>query len=420
VLSASPELFVERRGDRLRARPMKGTSPRGRWLEEDEALRDALVASEKARAENVMIVDLLRNDLGRIAETGSVHVPALFTAEAYPTVWQLTSTIEARVPQSSPGIVDLFRALFPCGSVTGAPKISTMGIIAGLEPAPRGVYTGAIGYVAPGGDAVFSVAIRTVVVEPATGAATLGVGAGIVADSRANDEYDECLLKAAFADTAPSAGAPAVVRVPPAASRDFELLETVRVESGVWQDLARHLDRMAASAHYFGFAWNRQAVEAAVAGATALPGSSRGRICLMPSGDVGVETLPLSPLPEPRRVAIAHTPVDPHDVFLCHKTTRRDVYTAAQLARPDVDDVVLWNTRGEITESTIANVIVEIDGVRWTPLRPSGLLAGIGREMLLEAGAMRERVVTVAELKTATRIWLVSALRGEVPAMVVA
>jgi para-aminobenzoate synthetase/4-amino-4-deoxychorismate lyase len=435
VLSASPELFVERRGDRLRARPMKGTSPRGRWLEEDTALRDALVASEKARAENVMIVDLLRNDLGRIAETGSVQVPALFTPEAYPTVWQLTSTIEARLPQPSTGVVDLFRALFPCGSVTGAPKISTMGIIAELEPAARGVYTGAIGFVAPGGDAVFSVAIRTIVVERATGAATLGVGAGIVADSRADDEYDECLLKAAFAagddpgvsGHDPGVRAPrplspvaaAVVRVPPPAQRDFELLETVRVESGVWQHLARHLARMAASARYFGFPWNREAVEAAVATSAVLPGVSRGRIRLLPTGEVAIEVLPLSPLPEPRRVALAKAPVDPNEVFLCHKTTRRDVYTAARLSRPDVDDVILWNTRGEVTESTIANVIVEIDGVRWTPPRTCGLLAGIGRGLLLDADMVRERLMTTADVKAATRLSLVSALRGETPATLI-
>jgi para-aminobenzoate synthetase/4-amino-4-deoxychorismate lyase len=426
VLSASPELFVEQRGRRLTTRPMKGTSRRGRWLEEDLARRNALVASEKARAENVMIVDLLRNDLGRIAETGSVRVPALFTPEAYPTVWQLTSTIEARLPDRAPGIVDVFRALFPCGSVTGAPKISTMRIIADLEPVPRGVYTGAIGYVAPGGDAVFSVAIRTVVVERETGAATLGVGAGIVADSKADDEYDECLLKAAFADSPSNdpgvqrtPGSSSVVRVPPHAQRDFELLETVRVESGVWQHLARHLHRMEASARYFGFRWDRPRVETAVAAAPAIPGIARGRIRLLPSGEVAIETLPLSALPEPRRVALARTPVDPNDVFACHKTTRRDVYTAAQLSRPDVDDVILWNTRGEITESTIANVIVEIDGVRWTPPRTCGLLAGIGREVLLESGAARERTITTSELKTAARLSLVSALRGEVPATLV-
>jgi para-aminobenzoate synthetase/4-amino-4-deoxychorismate lyase len=422
VLSASPELFVERRGDRVRARPMKGTSPRGRWLDEDLARRDALVASEKIRAENVMIVDLLRNDLGRLAETGSVTVPALFSAERYPTVWQLTSTIEATlVRRDAPtGVVDLMRALFPCGSVTGAPKIRTMQVIGAVETAPRGVYTGAIGLVQPGGDATFSVAIRTLVVERATGHATLGIGAGIVADSKADEEYDECLLKGAFADTSPVAGAPAVVRVPPAVLRDFELLETVRIEDGRWRHLERHLDRLAASAHFFGFPWDRAAIEAAVAAHIAPAGVARGRLRLLPGGRVAVETLPLAPFGPVRRVALARTPVDPNDVFLFHKTTRRDLYTQAQATRPDVDDVILWNTRGEITESTIANVIVEIEGERWTPPRTSGLLAGIGRGLLLDSGVVRERPITVVELKAASRVWLVSALRGEVNATLAA
>jgi para-aminobenzoate synthetase/4-amino-4-deoxychorismate lyase len=403
VLSASPELFVERRGTRLRARPMKGTSPRGRWLEEDLARRDALVGSEKIRA-----------------ETGSVQVPALFTPERYPTVWQLTSTIEASVdPDAGRGVVDLMRALFPCGSVTGAPKIRTMALIAELEIAPRGVYTGAIGLVQPGGDATFSVAIRTLVVERATGRATLGIGAGIVADSKADEEYDECLLKGAFAETSPVAGAPAVIRVPPAAQREFELLETVRVEDGRWLHLPRHLDRLAASAHYFGFPWDRAAVDAAIAGNAAPPGVARGRVRLLANGRASVETLPLAPFGPVRRVALARTPVDANDVFLCHKTTRREVYTRAQATRPDVDDVILWNTRGEVTESTIANVIVGIGGQRFTPPRTCGLLAGVGRGLLLESGAIRERVITVAELKAASRVWLVSALRGEVEARLV-
>ncbi len=424
VLSASPELFVERRGDLLTARPMKGTAPRGRWLDEDLARRDGLVASEKARAENVMIVDLLRNDLGRLAATGSVRVPALFSAERYPTVWQLTSTIEARLPSpppggAGPGVVDLFRALFPCGSVTGAPKIRTMEIIAALEAAPRGVYTGAIGLVRPGGDAVFSVAIRTLVVERATGAASLGIGAGIVADSRADDEYDECLLKGAFVDAAPMAGAPAVTRVPPAAQRDFELIETVRVESGAWQHLAMHLDRLAASAYYFGFPWDRAAVEAVVRREPTPFGLGRGRIRLLPTGRAAAEILPLAPFGATRRVALARAPVDACDPFLAHKTTRRDIYTRAQATRPDVDDVILWNTRGEITESTIANVVVEIDGTRWTAPRTCGLLPGIARGRLIAAGTVRERPIAVAELKTATGVWLVSALRGEVEATLV-
>jgi para-aminobenzoate synthetase / 4-amino-4-deoxychorismate lyase len=420
ILSASPELFVERRGTRLTARPMKGTGPRGRWLDEDLVRREALVKSEKARAENVMIVDLLRNDLGRLAATGSVRVPALFTAEHYPTVWQLTSTIEAEVPPASTiGVVDLMRALFPCGSVTGAPKIRTMEIIAALEPEPRGVYTGAIGLVRPGGDAVFSVAIRTLVVDRDTGDASLGIGAGIVADSKPDDEYDECLLKGAFVAALPLSDAPAVVRVPPAAQRDFELIETVRVDNGGWQQLTAHLDRMGESAQYFGFPWDRHAVEAAVRREPAPFGLSRGRIRLLPGGRVAIEVLPFVPFGPKRRVALARTPVDACDPFLCHKTTRRDVYTRAQATRPDVEDVILWNAAGEITEATIANVVVEIGGERWTPPQTCGLLPGIARGRLVEEGIVGERRITVADLKKATRVWLVSALRGEVDAILV-
>jgi branched-subunit amino acid aminotransferase/4-amino-4-deoxychorismate lyase len=210
-----------------------------------------------------------------------------------------------------------------------------------------------------------------------------------------------------------------VVRVPPAAQRDFELIETVRVESGAWQHLIDHLDRMSASARYFGFPWDRAAVERAVRDAPAPFGLCRGRIRVLPDGHAAVEILPFAAFGTPRRVALARTPVDPSDPFLCHKTTRRDAYTRAQTTRPDVDDVILWNDRQEITESTIANVVAEIHGVRWTPPRTCGLLAGVGRAVLLEAGSIRERPITVAEFKTATRVWLVSALRGEVLATVV-
>ena len=312
------------------------------------------------------------------------------------------------------------RALFPCGSVTGAPKIRTMEIIAALEPEPRGVYTGAIGLVRPGGDAVFSVAIRTLVVDRDTGEASLGIGAGIVADSKADDEYDECLLKGAFVDALPLSGAPAVVRVPPAAQRDFELIETVRVDNGGWQHLTEHLDRMGESAQLF-----RVPVGSPRRGS----GRAEG------AGAVRLEPRPHSAAPErraspsrscrscpygtKRRVALARTPVDPCDPFLCHKTTRRDVYTRAQAARPDVDDVILWNTHGEITEATIANVVVEIGGERWTPPRTCGLLPGIARGRLVDEGNVGERRIAVAELKKATRVWLVSALRGEIEAVVV-
>jgi para-aminobenzoate synthetase/4-amino-4-deoxychorismate lyase len=207
--------------------------------------------------------------------------------------------------------------------------------------------------------------------------------------------------------------------VPPASQRDFELLETVRVEHGAWLRLGRHLDRLEASAQYFGFGWDRATVQAAIARAPAPLGLSRGRIRLSPSGRPIIEVLPLAPFGPTRRVALARVPVDCDDPFLCHKTTRRAVYTRAQAARPDVDDVLLWNTRGEITESTIANVVVEIDGVRWTPPRGCGLLNGVLRAALLESGSIRERPIAIPELRHASRIWLISALRGEIPATLV-
>ena len=237
VCSASPELFFQKADGVLTSRPMKGTAPRGRTVAEDEAQRAWLFASEKNRAENVMIVDMIRNDMGRVAEVGSVRVPVLFEVERYPTVLQMTSTVTSRTNVS---VADVFKALFPCASITGAPKVSAMGIIADLEPAARGVYTGAIGYLAPGGRAQFNVAIRTVVVDRQTGRATYGVGSGVVWDSDADEEYDECLLKA---------------RVLAAERPDFELLETMlwRPETGVFL-LDRHLERLADSAEYFGIA----------------------------------------------------------------------------------------------------------------------------------------------------------------------
>ena len=239
VMSLSPELFVERRGDHVRARPMKGTTRRGRWLDEDERLSQALVDSEKARAENVMIVDLLRNDIGRVAVTGSVRVSELCALERYPTVWQLTSRIDATLrPETS--LWDLLRAVFPCGSVTGAPKVRTMEIIADLESSPRGLYTGAVCLLQPGGDLIASVPIRTAILDRGTGVATFNVGAGITADSTAAEEWAECLAKAR------------VVR-PAAVPDDASLFETMRLEAGTLVRRDRHMARLLASASLFGW-----------------------------------------------------------------------------------------------------------------------------------------------------------------------
>ena len=401
ILSASPELFFDRENGRLLTRPMKGTARRGRWLEEDERRAAALAASPKERAENVMIVDLIRNDLGRIAETGSVQVRSLFDVERRPTVLQMTSTVAARL---RPGVstFEIFAALFPCGSVTGAPKVAATRMIADLEPDPRGVYCGAIGYLAPGGAAAFSVAIRTLTIDHESGTAEYGVGGGITWDSRSEAEYDEIVAKAAIL----TADLPR-----------FELLETLRFADGAFGRLERHLDRVQASAAYFGFdaALLRRAAAAALAdyAREATTGArARVRLRVAPEGTASIEPEPL-PLPfdAPARVALAGRPVGSGNRFLFHKTTHRGVYEQARGHERDVFDVLLWNERGELTEFTTGNVVAEIGGVRWTPPRHCGLLAGTFRAELLDRGLVRERVLQRSDLTDATCLWLVNSLR---------
>jgi para-aminobenzoate synthetase/4-amino-4-deoxychorismate lyase len=408
VVSASPELFFRWADGELELRPMKGTRPRGRWEEEDAALAAELVASPKERAENLMIVDLLRNDAGRVSEWGSVRVPRLFETERYETVHQLTSTVRSRTLPGT-GLTDVLRALFPCGSVTGAPKVRTMQVIRELEDGPRGVYTGAVGFVSPG-EAVFSVAIRTLLVDHARGTAELGVGSGITWDADAAAEYRECLDKARFA-TGQS----------PAA--DFELLETLLHEPGAGYFLLDgHLARMASSARHFGFRWDEARVRAALADAVSAPadGPLRVRCLLSRGGEVRVETMPLAPAPgAPARVTLAARPVDSRDPFLFHKTTRREVYTTRAAERSDCDDVLLVNERGEVTESTVANVVARIGGALWTPPREAGLLAGVFRRHLLDAGELRERTLRPEDLRVAEEIYLVNSVRRWWPAVLV-
>ena len=400
VLSASPELFFRRRGRRVETRPMKGTSPRGRFGGEDARLAARLAASVKNRAENLMIVDLLRNDLGRVAETGTVRVEELFKVERYPTVFQMTSTVACELRDGTT-LTDVFAALFPCGSVTGAPKVSTSRIIAALEGEPRGVYCGAVGFVAPGGDAVFNVAIRTVVVDAEAGGAVYGVGGGVTWDSTPGGEYEEALDK---------------TKVLTASAPDFELLETLRLDGSGYQLLEEHLARLEASADYFDFpvaaAASRKALRRH---AEAHPGGGARRVRLLASADgsMRVESEPLGETPPPpRRVALALTPVDSADRFLFHKTTRRGVYEARRAERPGAFDVLLWNERGELTEFTNGNLVVELDGGRWTPPRASGLLAGTFRAELLRRGEVSERVLTKEDLARASRVWFVNGVRG--------
>jgi para-aminobenzoate synthetase/4-amino-4-deoxychorismate lyase len=404
VASASPELFFEWRHGRIVSKPMKGTRRRGLMVSDDEEERAALESSEKDRAENLMIVDMVRNDLGRISRIGTVKVPALFSTEKYDTVWQLTSTVEAE-PIARTSLTDVFNALFPCASITGAPKVSTMGIIAQLESDPRGVYCGAVGFggPGPGGEAewAFNVAIRTVVIDRATSSATYGTGGGITYDSTSAGEYGEALLKA---------------EVLARRSASFDLIETIRwTEDGGFWLLDRHLDRLIDSARYFDIPLDpaeiRAALRAVVAGHS---GSLRVRLSVGRAGAIAVDTDEM-PVPAAVRAAVDSMPIDPDDVFLYHKTSNRAVYDEARARSGDVDDVILVNPSGEVTETTIGNLAVEIHGSWWTPPVVAGLLPGTYRAELIAEGRLQARPITIAELKAASRLARINALRGWEP-----
>ena len=397
ICSVSPELFFHRAGSRVESRPMKGTAPRGLWFEQDVENARRLRQSGKARSENVMIVDMVRNDLGRVARPGSVRVTNLFDVERYPTVLQLTSTVVAETDGSP---VDVMRALFPAASITGAPKARTMEIIAELESSPRRVYTGTVGFVEPGGRSQFNVAIRTVVVHCGTGDAEYGVGGGIVADSQCADEWSESLVKArALAVRPPS----------------FDLLETMswRPDTG-YLLLGRHLKRLLQSADYFGFHVDildvRNRLEAHAQSLAAIP--HRVRLVASRRGAVEISSKPHDVDAGFSALALAASPIDSANPFLYHKTTHRAIYEDAIAARPGFEDVLLYNERGEITESTIANLVVETGGALLTPPIASGLLPGTLRAHLLDEGRIREQILTVQDLTGASRYYLLNSVRG--------
>lgn len=404
ILSASPELFFRRDGSQIETRPMKGTATRGRWPADDDAAAERLKSSEKERAENVMIVDLLRNDLGRISVVGSVEVPSLFDVERYPTVWQMTSSVKSQIADSTT-VSSIFKALFPCGSVTGAPKIAASQAIAELESGPRGVYCGAVGIVKPGGDCVFNVAIRTVVVNR-DGTAVYGAGGGITSDSTPAQEFAELVAKTAVLEARPN---------------DFDLFETMRLSDGVIQRLDRHLARLEASVAYFGFDDPGRAVtrlsEALQMEAAGRPtGLFRVRATLQRGGEHLVEVLPFTESGKPRRMMLASTPVQSSDRLLFHKTTRRDAYSSRlEGAARDVDDVILFNERDEVTECTIGNIVLELKGKSITPALACGLLPGVLRQELLDTEKIVERVFRVEDLASCKQLWMINSLRGWIP-----
>ena len=399
LLSLSPELFFERRGRRVVTRPMKGTAPRGSTPDEDAENRRALLASAKERAENVMIVDLLRNDLGRLAKAGDVRVDALCEAEAYPTLWQSVSTVSAELPDVR--LRDLFAALFPCGSITGAPKIRAMQRIAELEDSPRGIYTGSIGWLAPGGDCRFNVAIRTPELGE-DGYGQLGVGGGIVIDAQPEREYAECLLKARF-----------LTGFDPG----FSLIETLRLECGVYPLLELHLQRLSSSAADVGFSCPVPEIREALLrkGVDTPEGVHRVRVVLAHSGTWQVSSAVLVGDSSPKRAVIAPELLDPEDYLLRHKTSARSRYDRALKSLegiPGVFDAIFLNVRGEVCEGARSNVFVECDGKLLTPPQRCGLLPGVLRRHLLESGQAVECVLVRDDLLGDAPVYLGNALRG--------
>ncbi|MCM3609917.1 aminodeoxychorismate synthase component I [Planococcus sp. MERTA32b] len=399
ILSASPELFFKVEDGKLTTKPMKGTAPRGRTLEEDKARIAELLASEKERAENLMIVDLLRNDMSRLAKRGTVGVDKLFEVETYPTVHQMTSTITAEL---APGlkIMDWFKALFPCGSITGAPKISTMQTIAALESAPREVYCGAIGYITPAKDAVFSVPIRTVTIDKETNRARYGVGGGVTWDSTSEGEFRELQTKA---------------EVLTARRPDFELLESLKLENGIYPLQSYHMKRLLDSAAYFNFPADEAAITTSLAElAEEFPqGIFKVRLLLSRTGEFKREAQSTEAITEPVNCTLAPSAIDSKNPFLYHKTTYRQVYEKAAKTMPaEAFSVLLWNERQELTEFAIGNLAVEKDGEFFTPPVSCGLLAGTFRQQLLDAGEIKEKIIRKDELGDYDAVWFINSVRG--------
>ncbi len=442
VLSVSPELFFAWDGQHLLTRPMKGTAPRGPTPEADAALAHHLRTTPKEQAENVMIVDLLRNDVSRIAQPHSVRVPRLFHTQALPTVWQMTSDVTAT---TRPGtrLSDVFAALFPCGSVTGAPKAQAMKHIVALEPTPRGIYCGAVGVMAPGGAVRFNVPIRTVVLRPATptrpATAVVGVGSGITFDAQPDAEWAEWRHKQAFLHRA---------------NPRFELLETLALVDGQLRHASLHLARMAASAAHFGWHWDADRAQAALAQVQAAHPTGAWRVRLLMHPALSAPTTPAPPtaqtaqtenapqpldlletpgpwfqaqafaLPptvateaQPLHLQLAQRPLaEAHTDWVAHKTTWRAHYDAFSPTDPAVFDTLLFNPQGEVTECTRGNVAAWLDG-RWvTPPLCCGLLPGIGRAVALQEGRVVEQRITLADVPRVSAWVFINSLRGWLPA----
>jgi para-aminobenzoate synthetase/4-amino-4-deoxychorismate lyase len=414
VICGSPELFFELSNGEITTRPMKGTSRRGRWSDEDVLLAERLKRSPKERAENVMVVDMVRNDIGRIAEVGSVEVPSMFDLEVHPSLWQMTSTVTGSC-RDEVTVADAFAALFPSASVTGAPKVAAMSLIAELEDAPRGVYCGALGLLRPSAnsgpseakvDARFAVAIRTAVIDKRGSVVEYGAGGGITEGSDPAREWAEVVMKANAV----------VAAEPPAAIHG--LIETMgfrpHAGGGAIRNLDLHLARLRGSATYFGIPEPSDLEQNLAAALKGAADPLRVRLEVTCQGMCTATTAPLetSPSEAVQRMCIDLAPVDSSDTLLFHKTMDRRTYDVRAARHPSAHDVVLINERGEITETTRANLAVLLEGSWWTPPLSSGLLPGIERARLLASGSLMERVLSVEDLRVAEAVATMSSLRG--------
>lgn len=402
VLSVSPELWIEVAAGQAAMRPMKGTAPRGHDAASDIVAARNLRADPKQQAENLMIVDLLRNDLSRVSDPSTVEVPALFTVETYPSFHTLTSTVTSTL---TPGM-DLksrLAGLFPCGSIVGAPKIRAGEVLSDLEAAPRGLYTGAMGRIDPNGDMKFNVSIRTAVIGR-DGEGRYGVGGGVVADSDPVGEYEEALLKA---------------KVLTDLAQDFGLIETFRWSSAAgFVRLALHLERLESSAGRLGFCFDRAAIDqrlSDLAGRLDGAGDGRVRLLLQRSGEFTLTAAPITPSPaRPMRVCVSTHRTDAGDPCLRHKTTRRALYDAAfqRAEASGFDEVLFLNQRGEVTEASRNSLFAELDGRLVTPALSCGLLPGVLRRTLIDQGGAAEAVLTLADLARASALFMGNSLHG--------
>ncbi len=395
ISSASPELFFTLDGNTVQSRPMKGTASRGLSYSQDRAQKQWLHESIKNRAENLMIVDMVRNDIGRIADIGSIKVPKLFSVEQYPTVLQMTSLVEG---ESAKSFSEIFAALFPAASITGTPKARSMQIIDELESTPRKVYTGTIGFYAPNRKAQFNVAIRTLILNNRTGEAEYSVGAGITTDSEPQSEFEECSTKALVLN----------YEVP-----HFHLLETLLWEPDLGYFLLdKHLQRLQNSATYLYRPFKREAIRNKLDRVASRFGQTpqRIRLLLKLDGSIEIQHNEIADLPSAYSVSLAKKPIDAKDWTLYHKTTLRGIYKRA-LKQVESDDVLLWNEKDEITESSIANLIVNIKGELITPPVKCGLLGGVYREQLLEEGKINKGIVTRSDLLKSEAIYLANSVR---------